>query len=459
MRKCLAARVAIVLVIVIALSLYPRSVEAGTWGVGDGGWAYSVGQVCRNGVSFSLAKIDQDTIYLEAKVGTSIIARNKKLTLSNQPINLEPDPTQDREGSGWFPFSHFFAVPWSPLSPSSKVQLEFGHYDAQDNWVFDWEPLLPGRVPITYVVADCYLSDLSISMTANPDPVALGGTLNYTLNVNNSSPSGLVTETARDSFPTEFAFITIPDNDRTHPISNTIDVAGLTGSVTGITVTLTGLSHNFPDDLDIFLEAPNGQQRDLMSDAGGGFSIPEPGVDLVFDDTAPTTIPDNAQITSGTYKPYDWPNTVTGLAAPEASVPNALAGLYSTAPNGTWKLWLADDAAGNTGSLDDWALSITTTTPAATVVDTLPSGTTFVSASGTGWSCSRVNLRVTCSRSSLGHGAAPPITISVRAPKAIRSLTNTAKVSGSSPDPELRNNTASTTTLVLRMVYLPVVRK
>ncbi len=52
------------------------------------------------------------------------------------------------------------------------------------------------------------------------------------------------------------------------PYPSTINVAGLGGTVTRVTVTLNGLRHTFPDDLDILLVGPGGSVI-LMSDAGG----------------------------------------------------------------------------------------------------------------------------------------------------------------------------------------------
>ena len=55
---------------------------------------------------------------------------------------------------------------------------------------------------------------------------------------------------------------------------------------------------------------------------------------------------------------------------------------------------------------------------AVKVVDTLPSGVTFVSATGTNWTCNNASGTVTCNRTggNLPPGAAPNITIVVTAP-------------------------------------------
>src|SRR5262245_66109863 len=42
------------------------------------------------------------------------------------------------------------------------------------------------------------------------------------------------------------------------------------GRVTDVQVTLSGLSHSFPDDLDFLLLGPRGTNLEFWSDAGGG---------------------------------------------------------------------------------------------------------------------------------------------------------------------------------------------
>ncbi|WP_353957823.1 hypothetical protein [Peribacillus sp. NJ4] len=53
------------------------------------------------------------------------------------------------------------------------------------------------------------------------------------------------------------------------PYPSFINVAGLTGTIAEVTVTLNNMSHTFPADLDILLVGPQGQNVLLMSDAGG----------------------------------------------------------------------------------------------------------------------------------------------------------------------------------------------
>ena len=71
---------------------------------------------------------------------------------------------------------------------------------------------------------------------------------------------------------------------------STINVFGQFGSVTNVSVVLSGLSHTFPDDLDVLLLAPNNLNNLLfMSDAGNTLDLND--VNLAFSDTATACSP------------------------------------------------------------------------------------------------------------------------------------------------------------------------
>ncbi|MES2297882.1 MAG: DUF6701 domain-containing protein [Pseudomonadota bacterium] len=92
-----------------------------------------------------------------------------------------------------------------------------------------------------------------------------------------------------------------------------------------------------------------------------------------------------------------------------------------------------------------------TATSPVTVTDTLPSGLTYVSGSGTGWSCSAAGQVVTCTNGALASGAsAGTLTLTASVDNtASGSLTNTSTVSNALFDNVPSNNTVSTTNSVL----------
>jgi uncharacterized repeat protein (TIGR01451 family) len=79
------------------------------------------------------------------------------------------------------------------------------------------------------------------------------------------------------------------------------------------------------------------------------------------------------------------------------------------------------------------------------VSDTLPAGSTFVSASGTGWTCNNVAGVVTCTVATLPVGAAPVISLKIIAPPVVAAgtLSNTATVSSATTDTNPTNNTST----------------
>jgi subtilisin-like proprotein convertase family protein len=153
--------------------------------------------------------------------------------------------------------------------------------------------------------------------------------------------------------------VTIPNSGSGSPYPSTINVTGMTGLVTKVTATLSGLSHTFPDDIDILLVGPGGQSVVLMSDTGTSLDVS--GVTLTFDDAAAAGLPDSAQIVSGTFRPTNIGagDTFPG-PAPAAPYGAALTAFNGTNPNGIWSLYIFDDLGGDTGSLAGWSVTITT---------------------------------------------------------------------------------------------------
>jgi uncharacterized repeat protein (TIGR01451 family)/fimbrial isopeptide formation D2 family protein len=97
-----------------------------------------------------------------------------------------------------------------------------------------------------------------------------------------------------------------------------------------------------------------------------------------------------------------------------------------------------------------------------TVTDAIPSGMSYVSASGSGWSCAASGRNLTCTRTAgLAAGtSAPDITLRVLvAPDAgPATLTNRASVSGIAPDPKPENNTDSDAVTVLDRANVKIVK-
>jgi hypothetical protein len=97
-----------------------------------------------------------------------------------------------------------------------------------------------------------------------------------------------------------------------------------------------------------------------MSDAGTGTGMTN--VTLGFDDAAAISLPRFERISSGTYRPTDFPPADTFPApAPPGPYATNLSVFSHVIPNGPWSLFIVDDAFGDLGALNGgWALEITT---------------------------------------------------------------------------------------------------
>jgi subtilisin-like proprotein convertase family protein len=170
-------------------------------------------------------------------------------------------------------------------------------------------------------------------------------------------------------------FITIVDSENfptvAAPYPSSITVSGLDGLVLSkVTVTLQGLSHQFPSDVSVLLIGPRGQAAIVMSEVGGQRQFSVTNITLTLDDEAPNSLPVFTQLSSGTFRPTEgylalgYPNLPYDFPAPaphgNSNAPALLSVFKNTDPNGTWNLFVVDDASGNSGSISQgWVLNLT----------------------------------------------------------------------------------------------------
>lgn len=164
---------------------------------------------------------------------------------------------------------------------------------------------------------------------------------------------------------------TIPSAGNASPYPSTINVSGITGTVTALRVKLNGVAHTWPDDMDVFLVSPGGQVCALMSDAGGSNAMVN--CNLVFDDAAAGAIPDGSAITSGNYRPANYEAGESLPPGGSGSIGTNLLAVAGGNVNGGWKLFVSDDTGGDGGSIASWSLLFTTIAPEIAVEQ--PAGT------------------------------------------------------------------------------------
>jgi hypothetical protein len=160
--------------------------------------------------------------------------------------------------------------------------------------------------------------------------------------------------------------IVIPEFGPASPYPSVINISGLTGTVSKITVTLSNLVHTYPDDLDVLLVGPtnnvvtNALSALVMSDAGGGNGVS--GVTLTFDDDAAGDLPDSGLLATGVWRPTDFDATdLFDAPAPAGPYTRNLTVFNGLNPNGLWKLYVLDDTYIDSGRIaGGWSLDITT---------------------------------------------------------------------------------------------------
>jgi subtilisin-like proprotein convertase family protein len=157
--------------------------------------------------------------------------------------------------------------------------------------------------------------------------------------------------------------ITIPTQGNATPYPAVINVSGLpTSGVTVKSVTLNGVTHTFPDDIDILLQSPTATNVVLMSDVGGGTDISNAVYTL--DDSAPTLMADAATNPNGTYRPTNIGTTDTWSAPGPGPITQATPALSSFTGdfNGNWNLFATDQFAQDGGSITSWSITFTVAT-------------------------------------------------------------------------------------------------
>jgi hypothetical protein len=148
---------------------------------------------------------------------------------------------------------------------------------------------------------------------------------------------------------------------------SSISVAGVSGTVTNVTVTLFGYSASSADDNDIALVGPNGQKVMLVSDACGGNLEDR---NWTFDDAAPGFPSNNGPCDSlpsdVTFRPSNYlgnaePNDDFSAfpGGPPPPYVTSLSLLTGGSPNGSWNLFAVDDTVGVIGFvIRGWGLTL-----------------------------------------------------------------------------------------------------
>jgi subtilisin-like proprotein convertase family protein len=161
--------------------------------------------------------------------------------------------------------------------------------------------------------------------------------------------------------------VTTPSAANVYP--STIDVSGMTGTITRVAVTLDGVNTVMLRDLDFLLVSPAGAKYIFFSDGyNGAFAGVDDRIFTFADDAAAAFPTFGGEPPSGTYKPTSGDTNADNFPAPAPAAPYnqppgaTFASVFNGAnPNGTWSLYAADDNINFPGSINSgWSMTITT---------------------------------------------------------------------------------------------------
>jgi subtilisin-like proprotein convertase family protein len=194
------------------------------------------------------------------------------------------------------------------------------------------------------------------------------------LQIQNSASASVTTSVASGTLNT-----IITDGDPSGIMTPGINISGIPSNavISDISVKLN-INHTWVGDIDINLIAPNGQNLNLVGalNNGAGSNSTDNFVNTIISSTSTTAISGAAAPRTGTfaaekragYGPLGNEQTATDWPA-----------LIAT-PNGDWKLAIADNGFGDEGTLVDWSVTITYSSPVLATGTWSPTTTLFTDA-------------------------------------------------------------------------------
>ena len=256
--------------------------------------------------------------------------------------------------------------------------------------------------------------DVALTKTDSPDPVTAGNNLTYTLTAANNGSEDADGVTVSDTLPLGTSLVTAAPSQGTCSGTTTVtcNVGTLAG---GASATVTLVVH----------VAPSVAAGTVISNTAAATT------------TSDETNPNNNSATATTTVATSADLAVTKTDSPDP----VLAG-----NNLTYALGVA-----NTGPSDAGAVTLT---------DTLPAGTSLVTAAPSQGTCSGTTT-VTCNVGTLANGASASVTLTVHVEVSVAAgtvLTNTASASSAATDPNSGNNSATATTTVAASTDLAVTK-
>jgi alpha-tubulin suppressor-like RCC1 family protein len=296
----------------------------------------------------------QTTITLAVKDG--VFSASTSFLLTVNPVNDPPTIT---------------SIPDQTLNPGAgtgPLRFTIGDIDTgMAGLTLAKDSSNPNLIPIGNIVFGGNGGNRTVNVTPRANQ---SGTARITVTVSDgratTSTSFLVT--VRPAFVGTKKFantsaINIPSLGTGSLYPSAVNVSGMGGTISAVTLSLNDLSHTSPNHIDMLLVGPGGQKVMVFSDAGNGGNVN--GITVTLSDAAGTILPQSTRIQSGLYRPADY-EVGDVMPAPAPGGPYAIRlgvfnGLSGAGINGTWRLFVADDTASKSGSLGGgWTLTLTT---------------------------------------------------------------------------------------------------
>ena len=259
-------------------------------------------------------------------------------------------------------------------------------------------------------------ADLSMTQVASTTATAPGTTITYTETVTNSGPNAATGAVLYQQTPPNTTF-----SSMTPPAGWTCGTAPAVGG-TGTVLCSASAAVN-------------------ANTTTGNFTFV---VTVNAAAAAGTSIVNSADVTSQTTDPQDSNNATTTSVLVEITGDADLSLSMTVSPT---PVFISSNLT-YTIQVQNLGLANTTT---GTLTDTIPTGSTFVSANSTQGACSGTST-VTCALGVITRGTTITVAITLTAPATPTTLTNTSSVTSSTTDPVSANNSATVLTVVQPLV-------
>lgn len=256
----------------------------------------------------------------------------------------------------------------------------------------------------TTTITPSTTADLSVGISANPNPAYLGDDLRYFISYGNDGPGNATNTTVTDVLPAGLTFVPSESDSRCAVDSNNVVTCSL--GTTGV---------RSEGELTIVAQPQ----------AAGSYANT---VSVSSDQTDPTPSDNSAAVTTRILPSADL--AITNLASPNPVTPGHKVTLALTVTNN------GPSAASGVSLADSW-----------TVTSEIRGGIDLVSVSSSQGTCSQNGSSISCSLGSLPNGSSATVTVVIQ-PRSKGALSDTATVVANEHDPNEANNSATTSVTV-----------